>query len=92
MTNPVGVDALQLDGATPTIRCVAALGCVRSGGIWLGVVKTEDAGPLLDSLIIVGWGKGAVSAAMIDLHLGIAACVTWIHVFNHLRCVSVFSS
>jgi hypothetical protein len=85
MANPSGVNALQLDGIAPSIRCIAALGGVLSSRVWLGIIQPEDPSPLLDGLVIVGWRKSGVSSAMIDLHLGVVAAVARIHVFNHLQ-------
>lgn len=89
MANAIGVNSLQLDGAAPTVRSVAGLWCVCSRRIWLGIVEAKDASPLLDGLVIVGWRQCAVSAAMVDLHLGIATGKSRVHVFHHLQRVSV---
>ena len=83
MADVLGVDSHQVVAVRGSR--VAALGGVLLRGLGvLGVVR-EDAGPLLDGLLVVRRRERGVGAPVVDLHPGPGPVVLGVHVLDHLR-------
>jgi len=84
VTNASSVDTLDSSkrvrsANTPSVGLVVVLREVVLRLLGLGGVVAEDAGPLLDGLLVVLRAKGGVDAAVVDLEARAGAVVAGVH-------------
>jgi hypothetical protein len=87
VANASSVDTLDSSkrvgsGNAPGISLVVALREVVLRLLGLGGIEAEDAGPLLDGLLVVLRAEGSVGAAVVDLEAGTGAGVAGVHVLD----------
>lgn len=68
MTDACGIDTLKI--RAPVGGLVVGIRGVGEGRLGRVIVISEDAGPLLTSLVVVLWVKSRVGATVVDLHSG----------------------
>ena len=87
MSNTSRVDSLDSSkrvgrADAPGIGLVAVLREVVLRLLGLGGIEAEDAGPLLDGLLVVLRAEGGVGAAMVDLEARTGTGVAGVHVLD----------
>lgn len=87
MSNTSSVDTLNSSkrvgsGDAPSVSLVVVLREVVLRLRGLGGIETEDAGPLLDGLLVVLRTEGSVGTAVVDLEARAGAGVAGVHVLD----------
>lgn len=89
MSNILRIDTLDgtervLRVNAPSLRRVSALGETLLRLLGLARIEAENAGPLLNGLLVVLRTEGGVGAAVVDLEAGAGAGVARVHVLDRL--------